>query len=282
MRNQLDDSEFGHLKSKILKLTGIDLGSYKSQQMRRRLDMYYSHSGASNVVEFCHTLEHDSEALAKLTNFLTINVTEFFRDTALFDRLRQSILPELLAATTNLNIWSAGCSHGAEPYTIAVILESLFPFHAHRILATDIDEQALKRAKAGGPFSTADVKGVRPDLLRRFFRFANGEYWVTDKIRQRVEFHRQNLLTDRFERGFDLIVCRNVTIYFTDEAKTNLNRRFRQALKEGGVLFIGGTEVMLDVTNLGFESLRGSFYRKPMRDGGATKTTPRQGALARV
>lgn len=277
----MDDSEFGHLKSRILKLTGIDLDSYKSQQMQRRLGMFYSHSGAPNVVDFCHTLEHDREALAKLKNFLTINVTEFFRDTPLFDKLRKSILPELLAASTKLNIWSAGCSLGAEPYTIAIILENLFPLHAHRILATDIDDQALKQAKAGGPFKTADVKGVPPDFLRRFFRFENGEYWVTDKIRQRVEFHNQNLLTDRFERGFDLIICRNVTIYFTEEAKNNLNRRFFQSLKESGVLFIGGTEVMLDVTSLGFESLKTSFYRKPVR-GEDAKTTPRQSTLAGV
>ncbi len=276
----MDDNEFGYLKSRILKLTDIDLDSYKSQQMQRRLGMFYSHSGAPNVAEFCRTLEHDREALARLKNFLTINVTEFFRDTSLFDRLRQTILSELQAASPRLNIWSAGCSRGAEPYTIALILESLFPFHAHRILATDIDEQALKQARAGGPYTAAEVRGVRPDFLRRYFRFDNGEYWVTDKIRQRVECHRQNLLTDRFERGFDLIFCRNVTIYFTDEAKTDLNRRFFQSLKEGGVLFIGGTEVMLDVTSLGFESLRASFYRKPVRGG--AKTTPRQGALARV
>ncbi len=274
----MDDSEFGYLKSRILKLTAIDLDSYKSQQMRRRLGMFYAHSGAANVVEFCLTLEHDRAALTRLKNFLTINVTEFFRDAALFDRLKQTILPELLAASPSLNVWSAGCSQGAEPYTIALLLES--PLHTHRILATDIDDQALRQAKAGGPYTTADVRGVRPDILRRFFRSENGEHWVTDKIRQRVEFHRQNLLTDRFERGFDLIVCRNVTIYFTDEAKTDLNRRFFQSLKEGGVLFIGGTEVMLDVTNLGFESLKASFYRKPVRGG--AKTPPRQGALATV
>lgn len=276
----MEDSEFGLLKSKFLKLTGIDLDSYKSQQMRRRLGMFYSHSGASDITDFCQNLEKDRGALAKLMDFMTINVTEFFRDTVLFDRLRTSIIPELLANNTKLNIWSAGCSLGAEPYTIAIILENLFPFHNHRILATDLDEQALKQAKAGGPFRDADVRGVRPDFLRRFFRSENGAYWVTDKIRQRVEFHRQNLLTERFERGFDLIVCRNVTIYFTDEAKTNLNQRFFQSLKENGVLFIGGTEVMLDVTSLGFESLKSSFYRKPAR--GDTKTPAQQNTLTRV
>lgn len=260
----MNEQEFSYLKKKILKLTGINLDNYKSQQMRRRLNGFFAHVQAKNLVEYCQMLERDSELLTELRNFLTINVSEFFRDVNPFEQLRKMILPKLLKNNPRLNIWSAGCSHGQEPYTIAMILEGIFPFHNHRILATDIDEGALSLAKAGGPYSSDEVKNVSSAFLRKYFTCSNGDYVVTDRIKRRVEFRRQNLLCDDFEKGFDLIICRNVTIYFTEEAKRHLNRRFYQSLKDGGVLFIGGTEVMLDIISIGFKGLVASFYQKPM------------------
>jgi chemotaxis protein methyltransferase CheR len=259
----LTEQEYTYLKRKVLKLTNINLDNYKSQQMRRRLDGFFAHIQAKTVVDYCHILERDPDMLEELRNFLTINVSEFFRDMTPFEQLRKIILPKLLKNTHRLNIWSAGCSHGQEPYSIAIILENIFPFHSHRILATDIDMDALRQARAGGPYSADDVKSVPPTLIRKYFSHSHGDYRVVDRIRHRVEFRQQNLLCDNFEKGFDLIICRNVTIYFTEEAKKELNKKFYQALKDGGVLFIGGTEVMLDVTSVGFKGLLASFYQKP-------------------
>ncbi len=259
----MEDEDFQHLKQKILKLTKIDLDSYKSQQMRRRLDMFVGHSGCVSVTDYCLKLERDRDALTRLTNFLTINVSEFFRDSALFDTLRKQVLPGLLRESPKLNVWSAGCSHGAEPYSVAMILDSISSFSRHRILGTDIDEDSLARARSGGPYPPAEVRGVPQVFLRKYFATSDDGYTVNDPMKQRVQFQQQNLLRDRFERGFDLIICRNVTIYFTEVTKTELNRKFLDSLKPGGVLFIGGTEVMLDVIDLGFEVIRTSFYRKP-------------------
>ncbi len=249
--------------------------------MRRRLNMFFTHTRAKNVVEYGHMLEQNQNMLEELRNFLTINVSEFFRDSSPFEQLQTLILPQLLKNTPRLNIWSAGCSHGAEPYTIAMILEQISPYHNHRILATDIDEGVLKQAKAGGPYSPAEVKGVSSIFLRRYFTSSNGGYMVIDKIRRRVEFRRQNLLCDEFEQSFDLVICRNVTIYFTDEAKRELNRRFYHSLKDGGVLFIGGTEVMLDVVSIGFKGLKASFYQKPAPIT-SRGTEAREGALVKA
>ena len=260
----MNDQDYEYLKRKLLTLTGIDLDSYKSQQMRRRLNMFYAHTGAGNIMEYCQMIKHDRDMLDKLRNFITINVSEFFRDSASFTQLRTSILPLLLKQNPRLNIWSAGCSHGAEPYSVALALEGISPGGRHRILATDIDDGALKRARAGGPYNPAEVKNVSSSILQKYFINSSGDYMFSEKIKRKVEFRQQNLLSDRFEDGFHLIICRNVTIYFTEEAKRGINQRFFNALRPGGILFIGGTEAMLDVTNLGFIGLKPSFYQKPV------------------
>ena len=260
----MNDQDYQYLKRKLLRLTGIDLDSYKSQQMQRRLTAFFAQTGAKNVVEYGHMLERNQDMLQKLRNFLTINVSEFFRDSASFTQLQSTILPLLLKQNPRLNIWSAGCSHGAEPYSVALVLEEVSPGGQHRILATDIDEGALKRAKAGGPYNPAEVKNVPHSMLRKYFINSNGNYMFSEKIKRKVEFRQQNLLRDQFEEGFHLIICRNVTIYFTEEAKSEINRKFFNSLRNGGMLFIGGTEAMLDVTSLGFIGLKPSFYQKPV------------------
>lgn len=277
----MDDQEYQYLKRKILKLINVNLDSYKSQQMRRRLNMFLAHTEAKNVVDYTHMLERNQNMLDELRSFLTINVSQFFRDPSPFEQLRRLILPQLLQNSPRLNIWSAGCSHGEEPYSIAMILESISPYHHHRILATDIDEGALNQAKAGGPYTPDAVKNVSSIFLRRYFIASNGGYLVSDKIRQRVVFRQQNLLCDAFGQGFDLIICRNVTIYFTEEAKRELNQRFYHSLKDGGVLFIGGTEVMLDIASAGFKGLAVSFYQKPV-PGSTRKTEAGEGALLKA
>ena len=133
-----------------------------------------------------------------------------------------------------------------------------------RIVASDIDEGALRVARAGGPYNKDDIKNIPPELLKNYVISDENDFRVTEKIKKKIEFRQQNLLMDEFEKDFDLIVCRNVTIYFTDKAKKDLNTKFFNSLKPGGVLFIGGTEVMLDATAISFENLGVSFYRRPV------------------
>ncbi len=257
----MTDQEFTYLKSKLLALTRIDLDSYKTQQMRRRLDAFVASQGVA-VAQYCKDLEQDKAALLHLRDFLTINVSEFFRDTDQFNHLKASVLPPLLSRTPRLNIWSAGCSHGAEPYSAAILLEELSPGIAHRILATDLDEKILARAKQGGPYPATDVRSLDRSVLLKYFIKSEDGYRVVDKIRRKVEFRQQDLLRDPFESGFDLIMCRNVVIYFTDKAKEALMVRFRQSLKDGGVLFIGASETLLTIPDLGLERIGPSFYSR--------------------
>lgn len=261
----MNDHEYTYLKARILKLTRIDLDNYKTQQMRRRLDGLLARSSVPGVIPYCKLLEQDEGALGKLRDFLTINVSEFYRDAVQFDLLRSKIIPELLRQSANLNIWSAGCSMGAEPYSIAMMLERLSPRGKHRILATDLDENILAKARVGGPYSAADVKNVERKLLEKHFDASKEGYWAREDLKRRVEFRSHNLLNGPFEQGFDLIICRNVVIYFSDEAKDKLNRGFYRSLKDHGVLFIGGTETLLDAQGLGFERMCTSYYQKSAR-----------------
>lgn len=257
----MNEQEYSYLTQRILSLTSIDLSCYKSQQMRRRLDAFIA-SRSPDVTQYCSVLGQDKAALKKLKDFLTINVSEFFRDREQFDLFRTRYFPELRRHTQHLNIWSAGCSHGAEPYSMAIILEEMFPGQHHRILATDIDEGAIATARDGGPYKPADIQNVNGMLNMKYFIKSDSGYKVVDSLRRKVEFRQHNMLKDPFERGFDLIVCRNVMIYFSDIAKSSLIRMFSRSLKDEGILFIGATEMLLSSSDFGLERLSAAFYRK--------------------
>ena len=257
----MTDQEYAALKRKLLAVTNINLDDYKSEQMRRRLDGLIS-STSRSIALFCRLLDNDEATRTKVTNFLTINVSEFFRDESHFDVLKNKILPQLERDSRCLKVWTAGCSHGGEPYSIAMMLEELYPNRKHRILATDVDRRILAKAKNGGPYTRADVANVKPGLLVKHFEMSNGSYTVNENLRSKVEFKVQNMLEDKFEGGFDLVVCRNVVIYFTDEAKAVLNTKLIGAIKSNGVLFIGATETLLDSKGLGLTRLYPAFYQK--------------------
>jgi chemotaxis protein methyltransferase CheR len=145
---------------------------------------------------------------------------------------------------------------------VAIILSELNALARASILATDIDRVVLEQAKAGGPYTRADVRNVPPSELQRYFSKEDDRYRVVDTLRKRIEFRERNLLSDRFEAGYDLIICRNVMIYFSDETKQLLFEKFFQSLTPDGVLFVGGTEALLGSDALGFERMGGNFYRK--------------------
>ncbi len=258
----MTDTEYAYLKKRVHDVLGIDLDAYKSQQMRRRLATFVDRKDAGGVFRFARSLGQDQDVVKELKDMLTINVTEFFRDANQFKHLEAVVLPELLEDRSRLNIWTAGCSNGAEPYSLAMILDEHPNSSSHRILATDIDVDMISRARAGGPYQANDVKNVSALRLRKHFSSSNGVRTISRELRDRVQFREHNLLSDEFEGGFDLVLCRNVVIYFTDETKSVLYQRFSQSLKPGGVLFLGATEALLAGNDASFERLSANFYRK--------------------
>ncbi|EAX48496.1 MCP methyltransferase, CheR-type [Thermosinus carboxydivorans Nor1] len=258
------ERDWEQFKQKFFAKSGINLNDYKPTQMQRRITNFMTRHGVNTYLDFYALIDRNPGLYKEFIDFLTINVTEFFRTPEKFVELETKVLPDLLAKSARLSVWSAGCSTGAEPYSLAIILADLTPNTRHRILATDLDVEMLAKAKKG-QYAANELKNVSPARLQKYFKpLAGGLYEISDNIRSRVEFQRHNLLLDRFESGFDLIVCRNVVIYFTEEAKDALYRRFFAALKPGGVLFVGGTEAILNFRDIGFASYLPFFYRKPL------------------
>lgn len=259
----MDEREYILVKRNIRELLEINLDDYKSRQMQRRLKAQLARSGFRTWQRYFSHLKEDPEALQAFKNYLTINVSEFFRDPHKWEHLASKVLPPMLKNGARLRIWSAGCSHGAEPYTLAMLLDDLSssPNH-HRILATDIDRAMLDRAREGGPYTADDVRHVAKRRLARCFERKDDGYWVKPFLRTRVSFRQHNLLEDAFEKRFDLIVCRNVVIYFVEETKRMLYRQFAESLRTGGVLFVGGTEIISSLSELPLQSIAISFYGK--------------------
>ena len=257
-------SDYERLICWLKERTGIDLTSYKSAQMTRRLTGLMESKGIGIFQEYIELLEADDDAFQQFLKRLTINVSDFFRNPERFADLSRSILPRLLAERNNLRLWSAGCANGAEPYTLAMILYQLAPaaFAQHAILATDIDKGILSQAESG-IYAEGELKGLDAAQRERYFRPLDGERWqLRTFLRQRVEFRQHNLLSDPFPEDWDLIACRNVVIYFTKEAKEQLYLRLHAALRPGGVLMVGGTEPILRYADYGFQQLGTGFYRR--------------------
>jgi chemotaxis protein methyltransferase CheR len=245
----------------IKKLTGIDLSLYKEAQMKRRLTSLYEKKGCKSFKEYFREIQNDEASLNEFLDRMTINVSEFYRNAKRWEVLENKIFPRLLSGSRRLKIWSAACSTGEEPYTIAMVLSKYLPTSQISILATDIDENVIARAKMA-VYHERSLNEV-PEAIKKKYFTKEGEYYkVADEIKRTVTFKKHNLLAEPFESGYDLIVCRNVLIYFTEEAKDLLYQKFSNSLKSGGVFFVGSTEQIFNPHQYSFETEDTFFYKK--------------------
>lgn len=240
----------------------LDLTGYKRPQMERRINTLMRSLSIPDYDTFVQELSRDAKLLERFIAHLTINVSEFFRNATQWDVLLKKIIPQLISKTPTLKIWSAGCSTGEEPYTIAMILAENFPRSQHSILATDFDVRVLKTAE-DGLYPIKSTVGIPANLLEKYFSKQGDHYRAREELRKYITFKRHNLLRDPFPENYDLIICRNVVIYFTEESKAVLYRRFFKALRPGGVLFTGSTEQIIQAREIGFLSPELFFYQRP-------------------
>ncbi|MFD1705680.1 CheR family methyltransferase [Siminovitchia sediminis] len=246
---------------RIKKKTNINLQLYKEDQMKRRLTAYKTRKGFRTFDDFFKAMMQNEQLYEDFLNHMTINVTEFFRNPSRWGVLEKNILPQILKGKRRIRCWSAACSTGEEPYSLALMLSSFFEWQDIRILATDINHQVIARAKEG-KYKEEALKNVPSSMKDRFFEHRDGHYEITATVRKSVQFRQQNLLSDPFESGFDLIICRNVLIYFTDEAKVQLFKKFSRALNPGGYLFVGGSEQIYQPQKYQLEETDTFFYKK--------------------
>ena len=196
-------------------------------------------------------------------NYLTINVSEFYRNPEQWELLEKEILPYLFENSgKRLTIWSAACSTGDEPYSLVMLLSKFLPLNNIKVIATDIDKQVLDKARLG-LYNVKSLKGLPNEFIKKYFEEVNDKtYKISNAVKECVDFREHNLLRDPYPTGCDLIVCRNVLIYFTEEAKTEIYRKFHQSLKKQGILFVGSTEQIIGPGAIGFTSYRSFFYKK--------------------
>ena len=250
-------------KKDVLKLTNIDLNFYKEKQMRRRIDTLATKNGCSDYESFVKLLRTDKEKFEQFVNFLTINVSEFYRNPDEWKRMDEIIIPKLIKENgRNLKIWSAACSTGDEPYSLAMAFSRHLPLSNIQILATDIDKQVIQHAQVG-LYDEKSIAGVPADLKSKYFTKIGNSYQISNEIKKCVTFKEHNLLNDKYPQNFDLILCRNVVIYFTDEAKDEVFRKYYASLAQGGVLFIGSTEQIINYKDVGLDRKSSFYYVKP-------------------
>lgn len=255
--------DYEWFKKAVYDLTTIDLSAYKEKQMKRRIDTLIGKNGMKEYDKYIQLLKADKERFEEFVNYLTINVSEFYRNPDQWQLLDKEIFPELIKKFgNNLKIWSAACSTGDEPYSLVMALSRHLPLHQIKIIATDIDKQVIAKAKVG-LYGEKSLAGVPADLKKKYFTQVGPSYQISNEIKSRVEFREHNLLKDAYPRDCHLIVCRNVLIYFTEEAKEDIYKKFHAALKPGGVLFIGSTEQIITYKDIGYERKNSFFYEKP-------------------
>ena len=253
--------DFNEFHKWVYKELGINLSAYKPEQLNRRINSLMTRVGIKSLDEYSKVIKTNSEQRQKFLDFITINVTEFFRNPELFVDLEKQIKQELLPKNPSLKIWSAACSIGCEPYTIGIILDKIAPNGRHNIIATDIDDTILTRAKAG-EYTQNEMKGVNNSDLSKYFSAKDDKYYIDSKIKSIVTFKKHDLILDNYESGFDLIVCRNVVIYFNNDIKQEIYKKFSNSLKKGGLLFVGATESIYNYRDYGFEKASTFIYKK--------------------
>lgn len=220
---------------------GINLKLYKKAQMKRRLTSLRNKRNFDDFDTYYRALTKDDELLEEFIDRITINVSEFYRNPKRWEVLENKIFPLLLQNKQELNIWSAACSTGEEPYSLALMLKEIFPHVKSHILATDIDETALDKARQG-VYKEHSLKSLPLPLKNKYFSHQHGLYHIDAEIKENITFRKHDLLADDYPKNIDLIVCRNVLIYFTEKAKNMIYENFSKSLAENGILFVGSTE----------------------------------------
>lgn len=233
---------------------GVDFSHYRDRVLKRRIALRMRECNTRTYFDYLQILIHQPEEYEKLFDVLTINVSSFFRDQDVWDKLKHSILPEIIAQKKQLQgfrkikIWSAGCSHGEEPYSLAILLYELLENENAdikvEIVASDIDKDCLKQGRSGR-YNKESVKGMNPYYLRRFFIPIADEFQVVPHVKDLVHFKELNLIHDPGVQGVDMVVCRNVFIYFNRSLQEYLIMKFHEALLRNGYFVMGNSENLL-------------------------------------
>lgn len=246
----LSDEEFRLIARLLQKQRAVDLGQYKDRCVRRRIAKRLRVCGVQDLREYVQQLESQPEELDALLATISIHVSQFFRNPDTFRILEATVLPRLCrearqAGRKGLRLWSVGCAGGEEPYSLALLVDELDPGDLEiEILGTDISAPVLQSAREG-LYDPLRLKEVPPEVLQTYFREEGGKYRLSPAVRQRVRFERHNIMTAEAYPAADLILCRNVLIYFSRTEQERILTRFAECLSPGGFLVLGRAETLV-------------------------------------
>jgi chemotaxis protein methyltransferase CheR len=275
-----DQWAFEALKELLIQEKGFDLEAYKERCILRRIYLKVRSKGHSDLGSYYRELSRDREELERLFQYMTINVTEFFRNPTAFTYLERKVLPRLMAEQSvhgRFRVWSAGCSSGEEPYSLAITLLRVKKRHRiptpFTVLATDVDDRILARAKVGR-YSQEALKNLDDEGVRDYFIEEEELLSVSDEVRECVTFRTEDILRDDPGKDQSLIVCRNLLIYFSRENQEQIISRFSRKIHPGGYLMLGKAETLIGRNRLFFQSISPTerIYRlrdAPLSDGNA-------------
>lgn len=273
--------EENHKLKKILNLLkeerGFDFAGYRTSMLERRVHKRVLATNTRNIDNYLAFLNHQPEELDNLIDVLTINVSNFFRNPMTFEFLSKILLPELILSQKkdeNLRVWSAGCSFGEEPYSVAILINEFLrkeeaDFELN-IFATDIDKKALKKA-IDGAYNLSAIEEVKHGILEKYFINEGDQFKINSEIKKMVKFSFHDLTDknymapqDSIFGGFDIILCRNVLIYFDPDYQQIIFNKLYKSLNTNGILILGEAEVPINVFKNKFrrENKYCKIYRK--------------------
>jgi len=242
-------------------LTKIDLLQYKRGQMERRIRTLADRRGVTSLPAYITLLRRDPELLDEFLDRVTINVSQLWRNPEQWEALAAVVLPDL-ARTGTIRVWSAGCSYGAEAFTVAALCKTFAPRAKTSIRGTDIDSRMIARA-AEGRFNVDDARSAPAAALERWFE-PDGRGWIAKpELKALTTFEVGDLLRMALPRAhYDLVLCRNTVIYFTEPVRDELHARIAESLRPGGWFVVGATERVAKPQEVGLELVRPFTYRK--------------------
>ncbi len=267
-----EDEGFLLILEKIRRNKGLDFTLYRPASVKRRILSRMRATGSKNYSEYIVCLNRDPSEYDRVLEAITINVTEFFRDTETFRHIQEKVIPEIVARKEAegrkiIRVWSAGSSFGEETYSLAILfLECLGARISEfmvKVYGTDIDPDCLSKARAG-IYAHTSLRHVPKQILERYFTKDSEFHSVKNEVRSLIRFQHHDLVSDKYMEHMDLILCRNVVIYFSRPLQDFVYANFAKALNEGGFLILGKVESLWGYPTSYFEtiSLRERIYKK--------------------
>lgn len=263
MPMEISDAEFAHIRQALLEMRGFNLDAYKDKCVKRRIAIRIRANHCESARDYCNLLTSQVSEVDLLLKVLTIHVSQFFRNPSTFEKLRLELLPYLFSIArqeglAGLKFWSVGCAGGEEPYSLALLLADQFPHEIAQtpvtIEATDVDTAILESARQG-IYQSERLVELPQHYLQRYFTEVDGRFTLAHAIRDMVNFRHGDMFHDNLYQQCDLILCRNVLIYFAREQQERVIRNFARVLSSNGFMILGKSETLLGESRNYFQTV---------------------------